>query len=203
MIKPPIFVTGIGTGIGKTIVSAILVEKLKADYWKPIQSGDLDNSDTAHVRSLVSNKTSIFHPEAYRLTQPFSPHKSAAIDGIQIDPEQIVLPETNNQLIIEGAGGLMVPLNEGFLIIDLIKKLDAEVILVSKNYLGSINHTLLSLEFLKMRKVKINRIIFCGDQDLSSEQVISKYSNCDFIRVPHFDQLNSDNIRKFADDLDF
>jgi dethiobiotin synthetase len=203
MSRRPIFVTGIGTGIGKTIVSAVLVEKLKADYWKPIQSGDLDNSDTAHVRSLVSNKITIFHPEAYRLTQPFSPHKSAAIDGIQIDPEQIVLPETNNQLIIEGAGGLMVPLNENFLIIDLIKKLDAEVILVSKNYLGSINHTLLSIELLKMRKVKINRIVFCGDQDLSSEQVISKYSNCDFIHIPHFDQLNSDNIRKFADDLDF
>jgi dethiobiotin synthetase len=203
MIKRPIFVTGIGTGIGKTIVSAVLVEKLKADYWKPIQSGDLDNSDTAHVRSLVSNNKTIFHPEAYRLTQPFSPHKSAALDGIQIDPEQIVLPETNNQLIIEGAGGLMVPLNENFLIIDLIKKMDAEVILVSKNYLGSINHTLLSVEILKTRKIKINRIVFCGDQDLSSEKVISNYSKCDIIRVPHFEQLNSDSIRKFADDLDF
>jgi len=203
MIKRPIFVTGIGTGIGKTIVSAVLVEKLKADYWKPIQSGDLDNSDTAHVRSLVSNNKTIIHPEAYRLTQPFSPHKSAIIDGIQIDPEQIVLPETNNQLIIEGAGGLMVPLNENFLIIDLIKKLDAEVILVSKNYLGSINHTLLSVEILKMRKIKINRIVFCGDQDLSSEKVISSYSKCDIIRVPYFGQLNSYNIRKFADDLDF
>jgi dethiobiotin synthetase len=203
MIKPPIFITGIGTGIGKTIVSAVLVEKLKADYWKPIQSGDLDNSDTAHVRSLVSNKTTIFHPEAYRLTQPFSPHKSAKIDGINIDPDQIVLPETNNQLIIEGAGGLMVPLNKNFLIIDLIKKLDAEVILVSKSYLGSINHTLLSVEILKTRKIKINRIVFCGDQDLSSEQVISNYSNCDTLRVPHFDQLNSESIRKFAEVLDF
>ncbi len=203
MIKRPIFVTGIGTGIGKTIVSAVLVEKLKSDYWKPIQSGDLENSDTTHVRSLVSNKTTIFHPEAYRLTQPFSPHKSAAIDGIKIDPDQIVLPETNNLLIIEGAGGLMVPLNEHFLIIDLIKKLDAEVILVSKNYLGSINHTLLSVELLKTRKIKINRIVFCGDQDLSSEKVIFNYSKCDFIRVPHFDQLNSESIRKFAADLDF
>jgi dethiobiotin synthetase len=203
MIKRPIFVTGIGTGIGKTVVSAVLVEKLKADYWKPIQSGDLDNSDTSHVRSLVSNNTTIFHPEAYRLTQPFSPHKSAAIDGIQIDPEQIVLPKTNNQLIIEGAGGLMVPLNENFLIIDLIKKLDAEVILVSKNYLGSINHTLLSVEILKMRKIKINRIVFCGDQDLSSERVISNYSNCDIIHVPQFNPLNSTSILKFANDLNF
>ena len=116
-----IFVTGIGTGIGKTIVSAILVEKLKADYWKPVQSGDLENSDTSKVKELVSNTITKFHPEAYRLTQPFSPHKSAAIDGITIEPEKILAPVTANWLIIEGAGGLMVPLNSHFLMIDLIK----------------------------------------------------------------------------------
>src|SRR5258708_4942017 len=134
--KKHFFVTGIGTGIGKTIVSAILVEKLKADYWKPIQSGDLENSDSLSVKNLISNPHSKIHREAYRLTQPFSPHKSAAIDGIAIEPENIIQPETNNHLIIEGAGGLMVPLNKHFLIIDLIKKLDAPVIIVSQNYLG-------------------------------------------------------------------
>src|ERR1700749_3887243 len=102
----PLFITGIGTGIGKTLISAILVEKLKADYWKPVQSGDLHDSDTMKVKSLVSNPLSVFHPETYRLTQPYSPHKSAAIDGITIDPKKFKLPETNNQLIIEGAGGL-------------------------------------------------------------------------------------------------
>jgi len=109
MPKRPIFVTGIVTGVGKTIISAILVEKLQADYWKPIQSGDLEQSDTLMVKSLVSNPISYFYPEAYRLTQPFSPHKAAALDGIEIDPDKIILPETDNQLIIEGAGGLMVP----------------------------------------------------------------------------------------------
>src|ERR1700753_1865673 len=144
--RKPLFVTGIGTGIGKTIVSVILVEKLQADYWKPVQSGDLQDTDSDKIRSLVSNdKTRIF-PEAYRLTQPFSPHKSAAIDNVTIDPDAFVVPVTDNMLIIEGAGGLMVPLNNNFLMIDLIKKLNAEVILVSRNYLGSINHTLLSLE---------------------------------------------------------
>src|SRR5579872_2578353 len=88
-----IFVTGISTGIGKTIVSAILVEKLKADYWKPVQSGDLDNSDTSKVKGLVSNNISKYHPEAYKLTQPFSPHKSAAIDGITIEPTNFIIPE--------------------------------------------------------------------------------------------------------------
>src|ERR1700761_8009753 len=114
MPEKPFFVTGIGTGIGKTIVSAVLVEKLNADYWKPIQSGDLDNSDTLKVKSLVSNPVSKFHPEVYRLTQPYSPHKSAALDGIIIDPEKITIPATANNLIIEGAGGLMVPLTDDF-----------------------------------------------------------------------------------------
>src|SRR6195952_5566707 len=141
--KKPLFITGIGTGIGKTIISAILVEKLKADYWKPIQSGDLDESDTLKVKSLITNTKSVFHPEAYRLTQPYSPHKSADLDNVIIEADKIILPETDNQLIIEGAGGLMVPLADNFLMIDLIKTLNTEVILVSKHYLGSINHTLL------------------------------------------------------------
>ncbi len=198
MSKRPIFITGIGTGIGKTIVSAVMVEKLKADYWKPIQSGDLDNSDTALVKSLVSNSQTTYHPEAYRLTQPFSPHKSAALDGIRIDPKKIVIPKTNNQLIIEGAGGLMVPLNEDFLIIDLIKMLDAEVIMVSKNYLGSINHTLMSAEVLKMQGIPIKKIIFNGEQDQSSETYITNYLNIDCERIPHFDKLNKNAIQEFV-----
>ncbi|MDP3466761.1 MAG: dethiobiotin synthase [Daejeonella sp.] len=201
MRKRPIFITGIGTGIGKTIVSAILVQKLKADYWKPIQSGDLDNSDTDHVRSLVTNNTTTFHPESYRLTQPFSPHKSAAIDGIYIDPQKIVLPDTNNQLIIEGAGGLMVPLNDNFLMIDLIKKLDAEVILVSKNYLGSINHTLMSDGILKSNGIKLSRLIFSGDHDHDSEGIIRKYLQIESIHIPYFNVLNADSISAFTEKM--
>lgn len=201
MRKRPIFITGIGTGIGKTVVSAILVEKLNADYWKPVQSGDLDNSDTALVRYLVSNNKSRFHTEAYRLTRPFSPHKSAALDGIHIDPGKISLPETNNQLIIEGAGGLMVPLNEDFLMIDLIKKLDAEVILVSKNYLGSINHTLLSAEILKSKGISLNRLIFCGDQDPDSEKIIRKFLKIESLHIPHFNSLSAEIISAFTEKI--
>lgn len=201
MRKPPIFISGIGTGIGKTVVSAILVEKLKADYWKPIQSGDLHDSDTKLVRSLVSNSESKFHPESYRLTQPFSPHKSAAIDGISIDPEKIILPKTENQVIIEGAGGLMVPLNQNFLMIDLIEKLDAEVVLVSKNYLGSINHTILSVEALNARKIKINKIVFCGERNKDSEEIIFNYLRINYINVPIFAELNKVQIERFASQL--
>src|ERR1700761_7550469 len=186
-----IFVTGIGTGIGKTIVSAVLVEKFKADYWKPVQSGDLDNSDTLKVKSLVSNKVTKFYPEAYALTQPFSPHKSAAIDGITIDKNKITLPETDNRLIIEGAGGLMVPLNDKFLIVDLIQQLNAEVILVSKNYLGSINHTLLSIDALKHRGIKVMGIIFSGIKDIYSKEYILNYSGLESLgHIPEYSVID-------------
>jgi dethiobiotin synthetase len=170
----PLFVTGIGTGVGKTYVSAHLVDTLQADYWKPIQSGDLDQSDTMKVRSMVKNEVSVFHPEAYRLTQPFSPHKSAELDGIVIDPQKIILPQTQNQLIVEGAGGLMVPLNDTFFMIDLIKQLQAEVVLVVMNYLGSINHTLLSIALLQHKGLLINRVIFNGIKEAYSEDLIIK-----------------------------
>ena len=199
----PLFISGIGTEIGKTVVSAVLVENLQADYWKPIQSGELDNSDSMLVERLISNKKTMIHPEAYRLTQPFSPHKSAALDGIHIDLDKIILPKTENQLIIEGAGGLMVPLNDRDLIIDLIKKLDAEVILVSKNYLGSINHTLLSVELLKNRSIPIRKLIFCGESNPSSEDVIYSQTGLDSLRIPFFNVLDKVRIAEFASQLNF
>jgi dethiobiotin synthetase len=195
MQNKPLFVTGIGTGIGKTLISAVLVEKLQADYWKPVQSGDLDNSDTIKVRQLVSNSTSVFHPETYRLTQPYSPHKSAALDGITIDEQTIVLPQTNNRLIIEGAGGLMVPLNDHFLMINLIKQFDAEVILVSQNYLGSINHSLLSIEALKQRNIPIKGIIFNGEANVSTEDYILAYTQIPLLgNMQVLDEINQRSV---------
>jgi len=195
MPDKPLFITGIGTGIGKTVVSAVLVEKLQADYWKPIQSGDLDNSDTQTVRRLVSNTTSHLHPEAYRLTQPFSPHKSAAIDGITIDPQNIVIPGTTNLLIIEGAGGLMVPLTTKILLIDLIKQLGAEVILVTKNYLGSINHTLLSVYALQKENIAIKGLIFNGMKDIYSKQAIMDFTGLNLLgHIPEYNQLDKKAI---------
>ena len=195
-----LFITGIGTGIGKTIVSAVLTEKLKSDYWKPIQSGDLDDSDTLKVKNLVSNTTSVFHTEAYRLTQPYSPHKSAAIDGITIDLNKIIAPKTNNNLLIEGAGGLMVPLNDDYLMIDLIKKLDVEVVLVSQNYLGSINHTLLSAAMLKQYNIKITGIIFNGKTDENSESYILNYTGLKLLgHLPEFETVDKDTIVKAGD----
>src|SRR6202012_1239001 len=136
-----IFVTGIGTDVGKTVVSAILTQALKADYWKPIQTGTEFDNDTERVKKLVSNTSSVFHSEAYRLKASLSPHAAAKAENTKIDLAEINIPETTHTLIIEGAGGLLVPLNEKYFVIDLIKKMNAETILVVQNYLGSINHT--------------------------------------------------------------
>ena len=170
-----IFVTGIGTGVGKTLCSAILVESLKADYWKPIQCGNLDESDSLHVKSLIQNSKTQIHPEAYSLKTASSPHYAARIEGTNIDIDKCVLPQTDNTLIVEGAGGLMVPLNEKQCVVDLISALNMPVILVCRNYLGSINHTLLSVNLLKQRAIPVLGLIFSGDNFLDNEQVIQHF----------------------------
>ena len=196
------FITGIGTNVGKTITSAIITEALQADYWKPVQAGDLENSDTNKVKSLISNPKTIFHPETYLLNTPASPHAAALIDGIEIAMDKFELPETNNHLIIEGAGGLMVPLNQQHLVIDLIEKMGAEVILVSQNYLGSINHTLLSIALLKARNIPVKGIIFNGDPTPLSESFILNYSGLPHIlHVNNEKEITQSTIRYYAQKL--
>src|SRR5690606_8553252 len=141
------FITGISTDVGKTIASAISTECLEADYWKPIQAGDLDNSDSHKGRRLVSNSKSKFHSNSYALNTPMSPHAAAEIDGVSIETSKIISPKTKHNLVIEGAGGLLVPINDTQTIIDLIKP-NYKVIVVSRHYLGSINHTLLTVNAL-------------------------------------------------------
>ena len=166
------FVTGIGTDVGKTVASAILCEAMLADYWKPVQAGDLKKSDRIKVNKLISNRNSKCWEEAYALPYAMSPHASAEKAGIEIDLNLIQLPPTNNNLIIEGAGGLMVPVKRNTLYIDLIKNFNAEVILISRNYLGSINHTLLSAEALMVRNIPVKGIIFNGNENEATESVI-------------------------------
>lgn len=186
-----LFITGIGTDVGKTVASAIVVEALEADYWKPIQSGDLDNSDTDKVKARVSNTKSIFHPNAYALQTPASPHYSAAIEGVTIDLNAIKEPKTKNHLVIEGAGGVFVPLNETNTIIDLIQP-DYKVIVVSRHYLGSINHTLLTIEALKSRNISIAGIIFSGDENQATEHIVLSKSSLPMLgrieNEPYFDE---------------
>ena len=186
-----IFVTGISTDVGKTITSAIITEALQADYWKPIQSGDLHNTDSHKVKSLISNTKTFVHPSSYEFETPASPHLSAALENQTIDLSKIIEPETNNHLVIEGAGGLLVPLNSNDVIADIIRA-DYQIVLVATNYLGSINHTLLTIEALQSRKASILGIVFSGATNESSESIILAKTGLKCIgrieQEPYFDQ---------------
>lgn len=194
-----LFITGISTDVGKTIASAIIVEALQADYWKPIQAGDLCNSDSHKIKSYISNDKTIIHENSYKLNTPASPHLAAELDGIAIDLKQIKEPITKNHLVIEGAGGVFVPLNNNDCVIDLIQN-EYKVIVVSRHYLGSINHTLLTIEALKNRKINIAGIIFSGDENESTESIILDKTGVKCIgrieQEPYFDQ---NVVKEYAD----
>ncbi len=172
-MRKPIFVTGIGTGVGKTVAAAIITEALGADYWKPVQSGFEEGTDCNTVQSLISNQQTQFHPEVYKLALPASPHIAAREEGVHIDINKIIAqqPKTANHLVVEGAGGLLVPINETQFIADMIQALDAQVILVSRNYLGSINHSLLTAEACKQRNIPVIGWLF-NDQFMQYEEEI-------------------------------
>ncbi|WP_312312807.1 dethiobiotin synthase [Empedobacter brevis] len=194
-----LFVTGIGTGIGKTIVSAILTEALQADYWKPVQSGDLDRSDSELVKSLTSGNI-IIHQERYQLQLAASPHQSAKKENIEIKLTDFSLPVTSNHLIVEGAGGLFVPLNEKEFMLDVIQHLNLPVVVVSTNYLGCINHTLLTIEALKNRGILIDLFVFNGEFDEDTHQIILKHlpEGIEKIYLPKIDLLTKENLQKIA-----
>lgn len=200
-----IFITGIGTDVGKTIASAIVTEALEADYWKPIQAGDIENSDSHKLKYLISNSKTQIHPNSYLLNTPASPHLAASIDGITIDLKNIKEPKTKNHLVIEGAGGIIVPINDNETIVDLIQK-DYKIIVVSRHYLGSINHTLLTIEALQNRKLNVAGIIFNGAENKSSEEIILKKTGVKFIgrieQEPYFDEaVIRDYATLFLDNL--
>lgn len=194
-----LFITGIGTDVGKTVVSAIISQALEADYWKPIQAGDLDYSDSHKVKSYVSNHKTKFFDNSYALQTPASPHYAAEIDGVTIDLVNIIEPQTTNHLVIEGAGGIFVPLNSQNTIIDLIKP-DYKVIVVSRHYLGNINHTLLTIEALQNRKIKVAGIIFNGDENIATESIILSKTQVKFIgRLETEPYIDRNVINEYAD----
>lgn len=168
-----LFITGIGTNVGKTVVSAILTEALQADYWKPIQSGVVEGKDSDTVKSLISNSKTIIHPETYLLKEPLSPHFAAKLDGVEIEMDIIKLPSTQNHLIIEGAGGLLVPINSTQYVIDIAKKMDCEIVLVISSYLGCINHSLLSIDYLLRNNFKIKALVFNGEFEKEVKEAIT------------------------------
>ncbi len=199
------FITAIGTDSGKTLISALLCEALEADYWKPIQAGN--PTDLSTVKSLVSNQRTQFFPSAYSLQKPASPHDSAKVEGLQIELSKIQIPRTENILVIEGAGGLLVPLNEKDFVIDMVENWqdsDVEIILVANLYLGSINHTLLSIRELERKNLKVKGIIFNGNSNLESEQIIAKHSPFPVLfHLPFLEKINQNTLNFWAKEMKF
>lgn len=193
-----IFVTGISTEVGKTMASAIITEALRADYWKPIQAGDLDNSDSHKVKSLISNDKTVIHKSSYELKTAMSPHAAAEIDGIRIDRFHINQPETSNHLVIEGAGGLLVPLNEEDTMFDIIMP-SYKVIVVSRHYLGSINHSLLTINWLTGKGYDVS-VLFSGDANPHTENIILHKTGVSLIgRIDEEEVFDKEIISKYAD----
>ena len=194
------FVTAIGTDSGKTLVSAILTEALQADYWKPIQAGL--PADTDRVKELVKNNKSRFHQETFQLKTPASPHAAAQFEHLEIELTDFMLPGVNNRLVVEGAGGVLVPINQQNFVIELARQLDLEIILVANLYLGSINHTLLTADFLKRNNYKVKGLIFNGESNPESEQIIEKHTGWPgLLRLPKLGLINEETVSYWAEQL--
>jgi dethiobiotin synthetase len=193
------FVTGIDTDSGKTLVSAILCQALQADYWKPVQAGLPRDADT--VKNLTNNSVRIF-PEAYILKTPASPHAAAALDGVTIELAKFIAPDTEHDLIIEGAGGCLVPLNATDFVIDIAPEVADAVILVADLYLGSINHTLLTVEALKKRELPVKGIIFNGKSNSESERIILHHSGLPcLLRITPEENIDHETVKRYAEQL--
>jgi dethiobiotin synthetase len=201
-----IFITGIGTAIGKTVVSSIITEALEADYWKPVQAGYTEQTDSEWMQSILSNTKSKIHPEVYKLKLPASPHLAAQKEDIEISLEKIYssycqLLTAGRQLIIEGAGGLLVPLNEKEFVTNLIKRLNARVILVSRNYLGSINHSLLTAHVCRQKNIRVLGWIF-NDQYMDYEDDIVRWSGYPKLgSVSKLDKFDKETISAEAEKI--
>ena len=192
-------IVGIHTGIGKTICAAVLTEALQSDYWKPVQAGDLESTDSHFIQNHIENKRTRILPEAYRLTIPASPHFAAAQDGVEIVLDKLTLPKSDNSIIVETAGGILSPLSDTLVNLDLIKHLGLPVVLVTNDYLGSINHTLLSVEILRGANVEILGLVFSGQRVDATRTFIQKYTGLKtLLEIPFFENLDKKTVIEFV-----
>jgi dethiobiotin synthase len=191
----PVIVTATDTGVGKTVIAAMLTLALNAIYWKPIQSGNKDGTDRQRVAVLTGLPPARFRPEAYVLSEPLSPHRAAEIDAVEIDPDTLALPQdvpAAQTLVIEGVGGVLVPVTRKLLQIDLFARWNAPVVLVARTSLGTINHTLLSLEALNRRSIPVLGVIFAGEANDDSERTIVELGKTRRLgRLPALPALNA------------
>jgi len=192
---PAIVVTGTDTDVGKTVFTAALAGALHAHYWKPVQAGLVGGSDSQLTAKLSGLRPDRILAEAYRLTTPCSPHRAAQLDGVAIDPELLMLPASPRPLVVEGAGGALVPLNDTLLFADLFARWKAPVVIVARTALGTINHSLLTIEALRSRGITILGIAFVGEAQDNSEQTVARLGKVHRLgRLPLLDPLNRDTL---------
>ena len=189
-----LFVAGTDTNVGKTVVAACLVRALSADYWKPVQSGLIFSNDSATVMQLTGIYTNRIHPCTYALQAPLAPHEAARREGINISLENFNFPQSTNPIIVEGAGGLLVPLNDNHFIIDLIIKLHLPIILVTRSGLGTINHTLLSLEILRNRGLTVSAVIMNGPTNAANFIALKQYGKVPVKELPFVSKLDNSTL---------
>jgi len=197
------FVTGTDTDVGKTVVSAWLVARLEACYWKPVQAGNHPETDSAIVRRLTGAPPARILPEAYVLPEPIAPHEAARRAGVAIDMAKLVPPPCDRPLVVEGAGGLMVPLTDTAYVIDLAAELHLPIILVTRSTLGTINHTLLSLEAIRRRGLTLAGVVVNGPETPHNRAAIERYGRVDVVaEIPWLDQLTPAALTAIEPELD-
>ncbi len=196
-------VAGIGTDVGKTVVSAALCVALKADYWKPVLSGIATAAgDDEVIQYLLGEQGSRIHPCAYRFKAPLSPHVAAAQEGVAISLEKFELPESDRPIVVELAGGVLVPMSDEFTNMELVGRFDLPVVVVSRHYLGSINHTLLTLEALRSRGIPVMGVVFNGEELPDSERIIERMGEVRVLgRIPSLAEVTPETIRVAAQGL--
>jgi dethiobiotin synthetase len=197
-MKKGLFITGIGTDVGKTVAAAVITKSLEADYWKPVQCGDLDNSDSIKIAELTGMKTL---PETFRLKASMSPHAAADLEGIELSIAQINLPKSDKPIVVEGAGGVMVPFNSRETYLDLMVKLNLPVVLVTRHYLGSINHTMLSWKVLKEAGLNVVALVISGKAHESTESHFATQMDVPFIRINELEEVSSETVAAEAERL--
>ncbi len=190
-MKKGLFITGIGTDVGKTIASAVIVKALEADYWKPVQCGDLDNSDSIKIERITGLKTL---PETFKLNAPMSPHAAADLEGIELSIDKVELPKSDNLIVVEGAGGVMVPFSSTETYLDLMVKLNLPVVLVTRHYLGSINHTMLSWNVLKEAGLNVVALVVSGKPHETTESYFRTQMDVPFIRINELVEVSPESI---------
>ncbi len=194
-----LFVTGIGTNVGKTVTSAVITEALQADYWKPIQTGTIESSDKDTISELITNEKSKIHDEIYAFKEPASPHLAASLENQTIQLTNLILPDSSNHMVIEGAGGLLVPINSNNFVIDLVNLFDCDVILVIRNYLGCINHALLSIDYLISNNYNLKGLVLIGNFDKLVKSAILNHAEIPVIaEILELENINKEVIAELA-----